>query len=128
MKNKFFIIIFAVLAIISVFIIFTASKQNSPIKKTAEIVQNGKVIETIDLNEVDNPYDINVDDGAGGFNTVHIEKDEISISDANCPDKLCVKQGKIKNSVYPIVCLPHKLVVKIKTETNDSEIDAVTGK
>ena len=116
MKNKFFIIIFAVLAIISVFIIFIASKQNVPIK-TAEIVQNGKVIETIDLNDVN-----------GGFNTVHIEKDEISISDANCPDRLCVKQGKIKNSVYPIVCLPHKLVVKIKTENDDSVIDAVTGK
>ena len=66
MKNKFFIIIFAVLAIISVFIIFIASKQNVPIK-TAEIVQNGKVIETIDLNDVDNPYDINIDDGNGGF-------------------------------------------------------------
>lgn len=127
MKNKFFIIIFTVLAIVSVFIIFIASKQNVPIK-TAEIVQNGKVIETIDLNDVDNPYDINIDDGNGGFNTVHIEKDEISISDANCPDRLCVKQGKIKNSVYPIVCLPHKLVVKIKTENDNSVIDAVTGK
>ena len=125
MKNKFFIIIFAVLAIISVFIIFIASKQNVPIK-TAEIVQNGKVIETIDLNDVDNPYDINIDDGNGGFNTVHIEKDEISISDANCPDRLCVKQGKIKNSVYPIVCLPHKMVVTIEAGTENT-VDAVVG-
>ncbi len=66
MKNKFFHNYFCCFTIISVFIIFIASKQNVPIK-TAEIVQNGKGIETIDLNDVDNPYDINIDDGNGGF-------------------------------------------------------------
>ena len=105
MKNKFFIIIFAVLAIVSVFIIFIASKQNVPIK-TAEIVQNGKVIETIDLNDVDNPYDINIDDGAGGFNTVHIEKDEISISDSTARTGFASNKVKLKTAFIQLsACL-----------------------
>ena len=33
---------------------------------------------------------------------------------ADCPDKICVKTGKIKNKGEQIVCLPNKLVVKVK--------------
>ncbi|MCH5304071.1 MAG: NusG domain II-containing protein [Ruminococcus sp.] len=56
-----------------------------------------------------------------GFNTVIIESGSVFIKDADCRDKYCVNQGKIKNG--SIICLPHRLVVEI--EKDDSSIDAV---
>ena len=50
------------------------------------------------------------------------------MEEADCPDGYCEEQGKINNRTQTIVCLPHKLVVKIKTENDDSVIDDVTGK
>ncbi len=40
---------------------------------------------------------------------------------ADCPDKLCVKQGKISKSGESIICLPHKVVVKISAEERESD-------
>lgn len=124
-KTKYFIAVFAILLILSVTTVFIVSKINSD-SKLAEIVVDGTVVNTIDLNSVIEPYDIinTIDDR---YNTVHIEKGFISISDANCPDKLCVNQGKIDSNVYPIVCLPHGLVVRIVSDTKNDEIDAISG-
>jgi hypothetical protein len=41
---------------------------------------------------------------------------------ANCPDQTCVKQGVIKDGTVPIVCLPHKVIVRI--EGGESGLDA----
>ena len=44
------------------------------------------------------------------------------MEDANCPDKLCIKQGKIDSNGQKIVCLPNKTVVEIRSE-KESEDD-----
>ena len=36
---------------------------------------------------------------------------------ADCPDHLCVKQGKISADGEMIVCLPNKVTVQISDET-----------
>ena len=43
---------------------------------------------------------------------------------ADCPDKLCVKTGKIKDNSHDIICLPNKVRVEV---TKKSAIDAVSG-
>ena len=48
-----------------------------------------------------------------GTNTVVIEKGEVFITHANCPDKLCVHQGKISMTGETITCLPNKLTVTV---------------
>lgn len=60
----------------------------------------------------------------GGHNTVVIKDSYVYISDADCPDKYCVAQGKIRDSGGSLVCLPHRLVVEIKADRN-TEVDAV---
>ena len=35
------------------------------------------------------------------------------MKDAECPDKLCMRQGAISRDGQTIVCLPHKLVVEV---------------
>ena len=54
------------------------------------------------------------------------ERREIDIDghkEADCPDKLCVSQGKISRSGQTIICLPNKTMVTIKG--GKSEYDGV---
>ena len=49
----------------------------------------------------------------GGSNTLVIDNGEAWLSHANCPDELCVKQGKISLNGQVITCLPNKLTVTV---------------
>jgi hypothetical protein len=49
-----------------------------------------------------------------GHNTLKIEAGAASVTDADCPDRLCVKQRAISKQGETIVCLPHRLIVKIE--------------
>lgn len=49
----------------------------------------------------------------GGTNILHIENGVAWLQDANCPDKLCVHQGKISKTGQVITCLPNKLTVTV---------------
>ena len=64
-------------------------------------------------------------EGAGGYNLLVIEGGEAWLSEANCPNLLCVKTGKIRYAGQSIVCLPHRLAVRIAGGA--SSLDAVTG-
>lgn len=78
-----------------------------------EITQNGKVLYTFDLADYDAEQTIRIESPYGGYNIVEIgEYGTIRISEADCPDKTCIKTGTLKSEGVPIVCLPHKLVIK----------------
>ena len=49
-----------------------------------------------------------------GWNLLVISDGEVYILDADCPDKLCVGQGKIDENGESLICLPHKLVVEVR--------------
>lgn len=49
----------------------------------------------------------------GGTNILVIENGVAYLKDANCPDKLCVHQGKISMTNQVITCLPNKLTVTV---------------
>ena len=49
----------------------------------------------------------------GSTNILVIEDGRAYLSDANCPDKLCVHQGKISRTGEVITCLPNKLTVTV---------------
>lgn len=80
----------------------------------ADIYQNGKLIQSIPLNHVQEPYIITLTDTDGGTNTIEVRQGAIGIIAADCPDKICVNQGFIVNSLTPITCLPHRLVIEIR--------------
>ena len=48
-----------------------------------------------------------------GENALVIEGGTVYMEAADCPDKLCVKQGAKKNVGDTIVCLPQRLVVTV---------------
>ncbi|MDU5363118.1 MAG: NusG domain II-containing protein, partial [Finegoldia magna] len=67
--------------------------------------------------KIDNKY---------GHNVVHIHGYSVSITESDCPDKLCMLKGKIDKPGDVIVCLPNKLVVEIKAnKQNKDDIDVV---
>ena len=59
-----------------------------------------------------------------GSNTLVIENGEAWVSEANCPDKLCMGFGKISKNGEIIVCLPNRLIVVIEGG-EASGIDAI---
>ena len=63
----------------------------------------------------------------GDTNICRIEEDgTVSMTEADCPDQLCVKQGKIKEFGESIICLPNKVVLEIVTENKKAEeIDSI---
>ena len=59
----------------------------------------------------------------GFLNVVEVADGRVRVVDADCPDRLCVRQGWIRYDGESIVCLPHKLIVSIRGGGQD--LDAV---
>lgn len=57
-------------------------------------------------------------------NILKIEGGEADMIEASCPDKLCVHQKAISKDNETIVCLPHKVVVQVISDT-ESEFDSI---
>lgn len=62
----------------------------------------------------------------GGTNELHIEEGTVYLTEASCPDHLCVKQGIIRRAGESIVCLPNQVVVELRSE-QEAELDGATG-
>lgn len=87
---------------------------------TAVIEQNGKKIYELDLNE---NTSLILEDGQGGSNTITIANGTIAVTDANCPDLVCVHTGAISHTGEIIACLPHTLIITI-SETDPLKPDS----
>ena len=60
----------------------------------------------------------------GGSNILVIADGAAWISEADCPDDLCVKQGKVRSGGQCITCLPNKLTVTVYGA--DSTVDLIS--
>ena len=96
-------------------------------REDGEVIQvrvNGAVQAEYALNE-EGTYEIKGTDG--GKNLLEIKDGKARIREADCPDKLCVKQGKIHKVGDSLICLPHKVVVEVirKEKKVPEDLDAV---
>ncbi|MDO5403806.1 MAG: NusG domain II-containing protein [Eubacteriales bacterium] len=73
--------------------------------------------------KIDEDKQLKVSGYNGGENIIVIKDGAVRMSDADCPDKLCVNMGSISRTGETIVCLPHRVVVEIAG--NQSDIDSV---
>ncbi len=87
----------------------------------ARVTFNGNVLSEIDLSAVDSPSSFIVT-GEAGSNTIAVEQGRIRVTEADCPDQVCVNQGWISDSALPIVCLPNKLVIEIIGGEGDLDV------
>lgn len=114
MTNKKWIAVFMSVIVICISVIVILN--SLPGGRVAVITKNGEILHRIDLTAVSESYTIDLDG-----NVILVENGRISMQSANCPDKLCVKQGKISD-IGSIVCLPNKVIIEID---RNSDVDAV---
>ena len=54
-----------------------------------------------------------------------IKSGKAYMSEAGCPDKVCVSQGEISRTGESIICLPNRIVVTIEgNNKSEDDIDA----
>ncbi len=70
---------------------------------------------------VDGTFSLN-----GGTNILVIQDGQAWLSEADCPDLLCVKQGKIHYTGQVITCLPNRLTVTVEGGESNG-VDLVVG-
>jgi hypothetical protein len=105
MKKRDFILIGAILVIIAISIAVTSFLKKDGAYVIVRI--DGKQVAKYSLSE-NGEYELN-----GGTNTLRIKNGKAYLVSANCPDHLCVKQGKIDQTGETITCLPNKLTVTV---------------
>ena len=88
-------------------------------KLIADIYLEGKIIRTIDLGSVTDTYTISPTDSS----QITVKNGAICFSYAECHDDLCVKSGWLTSKGQTAACLPEKIVITIK---GNSEIDMMT--
>lgn len=80
----------------------------------ADIYQDGTLLTSIALDQVQAPYTFTITGTDGGENQVEVRPGSIGILSADCPDGLCVRQGFLDAPGIPVVCLPHRLVIQLR--------------
>lgn len=124
-SNKFWLLLFgAILALCAAAgaLLFFGGRTEA---MTAEILQDGVCIQSIDLTRVEQPYTLRLE-WEGGYNVVEVERGRVRVSEADCPDQICVRQGWISHGAVPIACLPHRLVIRL-TGSPGAPVDAAAG-
>ncbi|WP_338471111.1 NusG domain II-containing protein [Niallia sp. XMNu-256] len=91
----------------------------------AVITVNNEEVRRITLtgNTESEVFDIHTDDG--GYNTIEVRGESIRIKGANCYDQVCVRFGFISKPGETAVCLPHKLVLEIKSTAGEQPNDMI---
>ena len=87
---------------------------------TAVITEDGNIVKRITLNELSEPLEFSIDNRY--HNHIRAEKGRISFTEADCPDKTCVRTGWIDKPGQVSACLPNGVLIKLEGKTDD--IDA----
>lgn len=121
MKKKDIILIAAVLVI--ALVSFAAIKMTQKDGKQVVVTVDGKEVYKTSINK-DQTYKIPEENG---INIMQIKDGKVTMKKADCKDQICADHKPIEKSGETIVCLPHKVVIEIKSENGkEQELDGVT--
>lgn len=112
------------LMVISLLILYVQSKDTKE-QVTALIYKDGDLVRTIHLWEVTETESFILEGNDGSYNEITIAPGKIAVTDADCPDRLCVSFGYGGGAKLPIICLPHHLAITFETDDTQAP-DAVT--
>jgi len=116
-SNKILIIVLAVLLLgCGAFFLFAPKKSD-----IALIYIGGQMYRRVELSGVEESYTIPIGEG----NVALVEDGSISMLSADCPDKLCVKQGHA-TVLQPVTCLPNSVTIIVEGAA-EGEVDIVIG-
>lgn len=121
------IIIIALILLIAISLYYIYNIYNEGLDKLgskAEIYYESELIMTVMLNEkIDKTFSL-----AQNEHVVfhQYEDGAIRFEESNCPDKVCIKAGKLRHIGSSAACLPNKIILKIVpikgTESNDVDL------
>lgn len=113
-------VIYAVLALLCAALFALPLLHGADGRLAAQITLNGDVVETVDLSVLQGEE----------TRTVHgcrivLSGGGVYIASADCPDRLCVKTGKITRPGEAIACVPNRVVVRLKRAGGKDAYDGV---
>ena len=124
MKTRTWILILSAVFLIGILAsVIVLCRKPAADHRIANIYADGVCVRSIDLSEVTEPYEFTVETPHGS-NTIRVEPGRIAVISADCADETCVRTGWIGENAIPIVCLPHRLVIRIE-ENAAHTVDAV---
>ncbi|MBR3498476.1 MAG: NusG domain II-containing protein [Selenomonadaceae bacterium] len=102
------------LILVAVLIIFSlVPPMNFDSKKKIAVVKvGGEIVRELDLSE----KKIFTVEASGGKNILEVKGGAVRVVEADCPDKICVRRGAIKNLGETIACVPHKILIEVVGE------------
>ena len=107
MKKHDFIVIASILLLAAA--IFAALHFGMSKGSYVQIQVDNQVIDTLPLDE-DTEKEIKTEYGT---NILLIRDGQACVTEADCPDKICVHTGLVTLPDEPIVCLPHRVTARI---------------
>lgn len=108
------------LLVVAAVLFFTLSRWSAH-GGAVEVQVDGTTVATLPL-DIDTTYVI--DGAGGGHNTLVIADGKATVTEATCPDGVCVRHRAIDRAGQSIICLPNKVVVRLVGEPT---VDAEAG-
>ena len=120
--SKFDLILVILVLFFSGFLIFRTAynrvRQSAQAASKAVIYQDSRMLESVDLDK-DSLFSI-----LNGKMQIKVKDGKIRVTQADCPQHLCVNMGWIEYSGQSIVCVPNKILIEIKS-AGPELVDAV---
>ncbi len=113
------ILLISVIVLVSVFTTFFIITGENDKGDTVEIYVNNKIYGEYSMSE---PQEIEVKNG-NKVNIVKIDDKGVRVKHSNCKNNNCVNQGYITSKGSNIVCIPNRVLIKVKGE---GEIDSIS--
>jgi len=119
LRNDIILAVIIILIAAVGLLLFVMNKEEG---STVSVKIDGTQIVSYSLSEnIEIP--IKTGDNDEHINILVIKDGKASISEADCPDKICVQTRAVSYVGETVVCLPHKLVIEITNENTDGGLD-----
>ncbi len=124
MKKKNDILLIAGLLAVGIVLLIAGIRKSSDFSSPKlEVTVKGRLYGVYDL---DRDITVSIND----TNTFQIRNGKVTMTEADCPDQICVHSHAIDKNGGSIVCLPNQVILKIidtQGEESGSEMDAIAG-
>ena len=120
-KNDFIFILSLVVLTVAIGLFVYLSGEEGD---TVSVYIDGEFYESYPLS-VNTSVDIVTGEDKSGLNTLVIKDGKAYVEYASCPDGICAAHKPISREGESIVCLPNRVVVSVKTETNEDGVDII---
>lgn len=121
--DVFMVLILILISLLPIVVFSYVQKENADeqSKIIAVISVDNEVVDQVTLtdNVGEDTFDITTENGK--INTVEVRDETIRVKGATCSDQVCVRSGFISKPGEIIVCIPHKLMIKIETLNGETD-------